>query len=73
MTLEKAKRLWACLGNISDFTLEETETADISAETAARRKKIIQYSTLAAVASFGIALTLFIVRAKRGASRHLSA
>jgi len=73
MTFEKAKRLWVCLGNISDYTLEETETADIPTETAARRKKIAKYSTLAAAASFGIALTLFIVRAKRSSSRRLSA
>jgi len=67
-TLEKAKRLFAALGEMQDSFLEETVSADIAAQTAAR-KRIIQYSALGvgvgAAASFGIAVTCLLLRSSR--------
>ena len=59
--------LSACIGEIDDFFLEEADTADI-ASIVAKRKRIKKYSTLAAAASFGVAVTVWLVKNKRVAS-----
>jgi len=61
--LMKAKRLLTCLGEIDDFFLEEAESADIA--SGVKRKRVVKYSALAAVASVSIAATYFLIRSKR--------
>ena len=61
---DKAKRLLICIGEIADSFLEEVESADI-APGKTTRKRVVQYSALAAVASVSIAATYFLIRSKR--------
>ena len=63
---DKAKKLWACIGEISDAILEETELADIAAEALTVRKRYVKYGALAAAATVGVAATtFFLLRLKR--------
>ena len=67
--LEKAKSLLLSIGEIDDLFLEEAESADIASFEATRtaaRKRIVRYSTLAATASIGIAVTCFVLRLRTG-------
>jgi len=66
---DKAKKLFFCIGDIDDIILDEADIADIAAETAATRKKYVKYGTVAAAASFGVALTTFLlIRSRRVAA-----
>jgi|GEM_PF-6805783 len=49
------------IGEICDTILEETDLADLRSYN---RSKFVRYSSIAAAASFGIALTYFFVRGK---------
>ena len=60
-----ARRIWLCIGAIDDLFLEEAEAADIAQDGEVTRKRLVRYSTLAAAASFGIAVTYWIIRTKR--------
>ena len=63
--IDKAKKLWAYIGEIDEAILEEAELANIAANVAAR-KRYVKYGTVAAAATFGIAAaTYFLVRARR--------
>ncbi|MCL2376993.1 MAG: hypothetical protein FWC76_06295 [Defluviitaleaceae bacterium] len=63
----KARRLFACMGEIADAIIEEAEMADIAAETAVTRKRYVKYGTLAAAATFGVAVTTYLLlRSRRG-------
>ena len=63
--LSKMKRLFVCIGEIDDAILEEAETADIVADTAAR-KRYVKYGTLAAAATVGVATaTFFLIKSRR--------
>jgi len=61
---DSAMRLLECIGEIEDLFLDETYGADIAGEMAARKRKA-QYGTIAAAASLGIALTVWLIRSKR--------
>ncbi|MCL2422022.1 MAG: hypothetical protein FWD03_09205 [Defluviitaleaceae bacterium] len=65
---DKARRLLMCLGNIEDAFLEEVELLSSIKPSVAiykTRKRVVQYSALAAAASVGIAVTYFVIKAKR--------
>jgi len=64
---DKAKRLLICIGEIADSFLEEVESADI-VPSKTTRKRVVQYSALAAVASVSIAATYFLIRSKRASA-----
>jgi len=65
-----AKRLCACIGEISDLILTEAEIADIAAEIAARKRKA-KYGTIAACASVVVGMaTFWIVRGRLAASQN---
>jgi len=61
----KAKRLLACIGDINDSFLEEVELGITSNVT--KRKYLVQFGSVAAAASIGIAVTYWFVRNKRSA------
>ena len=62
---DRAKKLWACIGEINDAILEEAELADIAANVAVR-KRYVKYGTVAAAATFGVAaVTYLLVRSRR--------
>jgi len=64
LKLDKAKTIMHSIGEIYDDFLVETETVDIAAR-AALRKKFIQCTAIGvAAASFGFALALCLVRPK---------
>ena len=69
--LTRSKRLLACIGEIENSFLEETELADIVSDTVAR-KRLARYSALAAAASVGIAAAYWLIRAKRASSKSVS-
>ena len=56
----KARKILAYIGGIDDSILEEAEFADIAAETVAR-KRYVKYGTLAAAATFGVAVTTYLL------------
>ena len=63
-TLAKAKKLLACIGEISDSFLDEAESTDI-VSTQTTRKRVVQYGALAA-AGLGIATGAYLIlRSKR--------
>ena len=64
---DSASRLLACIGEINDTFLEEAELADITYNAIAR-KRIVKYSAFAVAASFGLAMTYWLFRSKRGAT-----
>ena len=64
----KATRLLFCLGDINDYFLEEAETADLASIIASSHKRFVRYSKLAAAASFGLAVTYWLFRARRTAT-----
>ena len=65
---DKTKRLFVHIGEIDDVILEEAEAADIAVDIATARKRYVRYGTLAA-ASFGVAITTFLVlRSRRAAA-----
>ena len=59
-------RLLACIGEINDSFLEEAESADIVSRIVTR-KRLVRYGKFAAAASFGIAVTYWLLRSKRAA------
>ncbi|MCL2618498.1 MAG: hypothetical protein FWD98_05545 [Defluviitaleaceae bacterium] len=61
---EAAIRLLSCMGDLHDSFLEEAESADIAGIVSAQ-KKLVKYSTLAAAASFGLAVTYWLLRSKK--------
>jgi hypothetical protein len=58
-----AKRLFLYIGEIDDSFLEEGELADLVSGIVTR-KRLVKYSTLAAAASVGIAVTYWLLRSK---------
>lgn len=63
------ERLLDCIGEIDDLFLEEAETADIVCIRRTKRKRIVKYSAAAGLAaSFGIAVTYFVLRSRRAAA-----
>ena len=67
--LDKTKKIFIHIGEIDDAIIEEAEYADIVADTEAARKRYVRYGTLAAAASFGVAITTFLVlRSRRAAA-----
>ena len=68
----KAKRLFAFIGEIDDSILEEAEFADIVADTVTARKRYVKYGTLAAAASFGVAVTSYLLIKSRRATASAS-
>ena len=60
----KAARLLACIGEIDDSFLEEAESADIASGIAAH-SRFVRYGKLAAAASFGIAVTYWLLRSRK--------
>jgi len=64
---DSAMRLFECIGEIDDLFLEEAYYADIASDIAAK-KRMAKYGTIAAAASVGIALTVWLIRSKRTAS-----
>ena len=71
MTTEKfaqVKKLFACIGEISDYFLEEANSADIVAYSASRKRvkqRVITAAASVGAASVGIAVTLLLLKAKR--------
>ena len=63
----KAARLLACIGEIDDSFLEEAESMDIASVIAAH-SRFVRYGKLAAAASFGIAVTYWLLRSRRSAA-----
>ena len=55
--------LLECIGEIDDLFLEEAFQTDILSEISAK-KRLVQYGTIAAAASVGIALTVWLIRSK---------
>ncbi|MDR2182539.1 MAG: hypothetical protein LBE55_00020 [Clostridiales bacterium] len=68
----KAKKLFICIGEIDDAVLEEAEAADIPAETVTARKRYVKYGTLAAAASFGVAVTTYLLLRYRRVSANVN-
>jgi len=64
----KAMRLLSCIGGIQDSFIEEAESA-VTAPESTTRKRLVRYGTIAAAASVGIAVTYFLIRSKRAASK----
>ena len=65
----KSLRLFAHIGEIDDTILEEAESANIVADTANTRKRYVRYGTVAAAASFGVAVTFLLIRSRRLSAR----
>jgi len=63
--------LLECIGDISDFFLDEEDFAEIIINSV-KRKRIVRYSTFAAAASIGIAVTYWLFRGKQKSSNKTS-
>ena len=66
---ESLKKLITCIGEIDDLFIEESEKAIIYKTT--QRKRIARYGTVAAAASFGIAVTYWFLKSKRLAANQV--
>jgi len=64
---DSAARLLACFGEISDSFLEEVESSDTISMILTQRK-LARYGKLAAAASFGLAVTYWLFRSKKGSA-----